>query len=280
MSESERAAWLGGLLTCDVAALHPGDGAWGLQLTKTGKILSDVNVVAATDRIYLSVAPGRGSALLDFYSGYLIMEDVEIEDASADWTWLAFHGPRSVALASSLVPELAVATASVDWTGLGGAAVIVSRGREETALRRLQEMEDDVEIATDDDWEALRIERFVPAYGVDYDSGHNPHDASLERRAVSWSKGCYLGQEVVCTQDMRGKVRRRLAPIVLDGDAAPAIGTTVEHEGEVVGEITSAASRAGVGRSLAIARLKAQATKPGSTLTVAGRKASVAEPPA
>ena len=79
-------------------------------------------------------------------------------------------------------------------------------------------------IGSEPDWQRLRIERAVPAYGTDYDDRDNPHDASLERRAVSWTKGCYLGQEVVCMQDMRGKLKRRIVTLAFDSRDPPAPG--------------------------------------------------------
>ena len=98
-------------------------------------------------------------------------------------------------------------------------------------------------------WEALRLERGVPRFGVDFDDKMYPQEAALEKAAVSFDKGCYLGQEVVCMLEMRGHVKRKLASVVVDddgptGDGLPARGAPVTDEaGATVGEVTSAAPR-------------------------------------
>ena len=85
------------------------------------------------------------------------------------------------------------------------------------------------------------IEHGVPRFGVDYSSSDNLHAASLERRTVSWSKGCYLGQEVVCMQDMRGKVNRRLVSLQTESSLDDSLlGEPLKNEEDtVVGEVKS-----------------------------------------
>src|SRR6185369_3318187 len=107
-------------------------------------------------------------------------------------------------------------------------------------------------LATGDAWQTLRVERRVGAFGVDYGPADNPHEAALERVAVSWTKGCYLGQEVVFMQDARGKLKRRLVQLEIDG-ARPAVGAPIsDAQGEVVGEVTTASESALAGRPLAL----------------------------
>jgi folate-binding protein YgfZ len=165
----------------------------------------------------------------------------------------------------------------VDLTGLGGAALVVPRS-EEAAVRQIAVAEGAVP-ASDEDWVRLRVERLVPAYGIDMDDQRSPHDVSLERRVVSWSKGCYLGQEAVCMQDMRGKVKRRLAVLRLQGGGVPAPGSKVSDESSTeVGETRSAAKSAVFGAPVALAFLTAASAVPGTKLVVEGQRAEVVEP--
>ncbi len=99
--------------------------------------------------------------------------------------------------------------------------------------------------ATTSGWEALRLERAVPSFGVDFDEKTYPQEAALEKVAVSFDKGCYLGQEVVCMLELRGHVKRKLAALVLDAEGSglpPSRGAPVnDGQGGTVGEVTSAA---------------------------------------
>jgi folate-binding protein YgfZ len=119
----------------------------------------------------------------------------------------------------------------------------------------------------------------VPIHGVDIDEQRSPHEASLDRRAVSWTKGCYLGQEAVCMQDMRGKVKRRLVSVLVSSPEVPAAGTPVTTpDGSKVGETRSAASSGVWGGPVAIALLSAEAAVVGTTLRVGASAATVVEP--
>jgi folate-binding protein YgfZ len=279
----ERASWLNGLLTCDVAALGQGTGAFGLALTKQGKILSDVDVACGADSIFLSVAPRTAESLYAVLDRFLIMEDAELAEISDRFAWLALHGPRAVEFATQAAPRHGARAAAIDWTGLGGAALVVPRTEYAALWADLVRVGGDALCAaSDEQWRALRVERLLPAFGVDYDDRDNPHEASLDHRAVSWTKGCYLGQEVVCMQDMRGKVKRRLVALVLDeGGAAPERGAAVQtaENGEVVGEVTSGALSGELEKPVALARMQSAFAEPCATLRVAGRAGHVIEAP-
>jgi len=205
------------------------------------------------------------------------MEDADLADDSESLAWLSLHGPRAAELAARIASRAAAAYGAIDVTGLGGAALVVQRS-DEDAVRRLAAAEGAVP-ASDEDWVRLRVERLVPAYGVDMDEQRSPHDVSLERRVVSWSKGCYLGQEAVCMQDMRGKVKRRLAVLRLSGGAVPAPGSKVFDKGSIeVGETRSAANSAVFGSAVALAFLTATSAVPGTEVVVGGQHAEVVEP--
>lgn len=265
----EAAEWLQGLLSCDVTSLSDGAGARGLLLTKQGKIVADLAVVPVSDGVLLGVAAERAEPAHELLGHHLIMEDAELELERTGTTWARLHGPRAAAVAEQLAAARSGAWARVDWTGLGG-AVVALPGTAEVALAELPEA---AVLATDDDWTRLRIERGVPEWG-DFGENDRPHEAALDRRAVSWSKGCYLGQEVVCMQDMRGKVKRRLALLALD-ELVPS-GAEVCAADAVVGTIASSALTEAGPRALA--QLRAPHEAPGSELVVAGKAARVIEP--
>jgi tRNA-modifying protein YgfZ len=273
----DRLEWLQGVLTCDVAQLAEGDGRWGLVLSKQGKILADALVVAAAGAVHLGVVADAASRVHGWLAGFLIMEDAELVEATPSLSWVTLHGPLSGAVAAEIVARLGGASAPMDVTGLGGAAVVLARGQAEAA--RSVAAAAGAVVSSPEEWERLRVERLVPLYGADMSDALNPHEASLDRRAVSWSKGCYLGQEAVCMQDMRGKVKKRLALLHVESTSLPPSGTPVKDPaGVVVGDTRSAVESHLFGGPLTVALLAAGVAAPGTGLRVGDVPAVVVEP--
>ncbi len=268
-------AWLNGLLTCDVASLRPGQGAWGLALTKQGKIIAETDVVASPEALFVCVSPGRAAILAEILDRHLVMEDAELSDQSAALGWVTLHGPRASAVAAAVAPAHSGHAAGIDWTGLGGAAVVAPRAALDDLLAALVASGDDVVLAGSDDWERLRIEHAVPEFGRDFNDGDKPHEASLDHRAVSWTKGCYLGQEVVCMQDMRGKVKRRVVALAVDASTPPAVGASVVGAEGELGHVTSSAFSARVGKPVVLAMAAVDVADPGAALAVEGAPATL-----
>ncbi len=272
----DRVSWLNGIVSCDVSRVSAGTGGWGLALTKQGKILSDLVIVAAEDTLYVSTAPGLAPELCATFDRMLVMEDAELSDRSADFAWVHLHGPGAVEVASALAPGMANAYGALDWTGKGGAAIVVRRAELDTLIQALVERGGErARAGSHEDWERVRIEHAVPRWGVDFDARDNPHEAALDQRAVSWSKGCYLGQEVVCMQDMRGKLKRRVVALALDSEEPPSTGSEVIADGQAVGEITSATRSELSGRAVALARVRTPHDERGRALLVGGVAATV-----
>jgi folate-binding protein YgfZ len=276
---SERLSWLQGILSSDVESLSSGEGSWGLALTKQGKILADVTVVAGASETYLGLVQPAVSRVAEWFEQFLVMEDASVADVTANFGWAMLHGPSGIDVARELLRSAGGkgACASVDFTGFGGAVLVAERATVEGLAASLPK---DVRMGTAEDWLRLRVERLVPMTGVDIDEHTSAHEASLDRRAVSWTKGCYLGQEAVCMQDMRGKVKRRLATVLLSGGSAPAAGTPVTLPGGAkVGETRSAAESTALGGPVVIALLSADASLPGTSVVVGDAAASVVELP-
>jgi folate-binding protein YgfZ len=190
----DRKAWLDGLLTCAVTAVSETAAGYGLLLTKQGKIVSDVFLADSGQELFVGVAPGQGASVRQLLDRYLVMEDAELDEPSSPVVWL---------LGADVSPSDAGAIA----TG------VLTLGTWQTQLLVTPNAVESLSDAAD-----LLAAHGLGVYGVDFGERDNPHEASLDRIAVSWTKGCYLGQEVVCMQDMRGKVKRRL--VALDGSSA------------------------------------------------------------
>jgi folate-binding protein YgfZ len=275
----DRKSWLNGVVTCDVNELGPERGAVGLFLNKQGKVRTDLVLLEGAETVYLRVAPERASALFGELDRMLVMEDAELVDRSAELAFLSLHGPEALALAREV--EGKVAFGRVQQTEVEDVALVVPRTALEAVVSALE-----ARGAVRDDgqgWLSLRVESGWPEFEVDYGESDNAHEAALDRRAVSWSKGCYLGQEVVCMQDMRGKVKRRVVPFELTGGEAPLPGAEVATpSGESIGRVTSVV-RTEAGRLLGLGMLKAPHFEPGSTVRVGetgGRVLGVPSPAA
>jgi hypothetical protein len=277
---SDRLTWLNGLLTCDVREVAPGRGAYGLVLNKQGKVQADATIVASADAVYLGVTARDASELRAYLDRFLIMEDAEVRDVSADVAWVTLHGATAAPVAAAGAERVfALAFGSVPWTGGGGAALAV---RADAVVSTIGQLASDfgATVADAAAWARVRVELGFPEFGVDYDETDNPHEAALERRAVSWTKGCYLGQEVVCMQDMRGKVKRRVVALRVDSAGVPEVGTEVLHQGADVGVVTTVAFSDALATPIVLARLKSSAIEANSDLSIGGSPAWILERPA
>ena len=273
---SEAKSWLNGLVSCDVLKVAPGSGAFGLVLNKQGKIQSEVEVVESASGLLVGVSPGVAESLVTTLDKFLVMEDAELANASADFMWADFHGLGASALAESAASACSGTAAAMSFTGQGGATLVFER-EQLAAFERYVERTPSLRRGSDEDWEAWRIGQAFGRFGVDFGEADNPHEAGLDRRAVSWNKGCYLGQEVVCMQDMRGKLKRRLVALALsDAGELPAVGSPVTAEGEAdaIGELTSVVRNPTTGQALALARLKSPYFDGQAALGVAGKPAA------
>ena len=280
----DRMTWLNGLVTCELAKRERGQGAYGLLVEKKGRIQADLFVVPSADgdeaTLALAVPASLRESLLATLDHYLIMEDAEL--TASDLVFFVAHGPRAAELRS-----LAPYAGTVDLLGTGG-LVLGAPAADAAALEaRLRET-----VATlggvfvdDATWDAIRIEAGLPRFGAEVDATLYPQEAALEKLAVSFSKGCYLGQEVVYMLQERGHVKRKLVPLDLDlgegegeGERAalPAAGAAVSTPaGEAVGEIRSAAIGPSSGKPVAIAMVKWAHAKHDTELRVGERTARV-----
>jgi folate-binding protein YgfZ len=268
---ADRLSWLNALLTCDLQSRKEGDAVQGLALAQKGKIVSDVVVLVRADRALVVVERATVDALTASFERHLMMEDAEVHRSDRD-VWFV-HGPRAREVLAAAQSEQA-AGGVLDLTGFGGAVLATAdASRTEGELARAAR---DAGGGVGDaaGWEAVRLLAGVPRFGVDFDESTYPQEAALESRAVSFGKGCYLGQDVVCMLDMRGRVNRRLVSLSLDTDAVPAPGAAItDDSGATVGQLTSAARVGDEVRGLAM--VKHACVAKGTVVRVEGRPARV-----
>jgi tRNA-modifying protein YgfZ len=256
----EAAEFLQGQVSNDVEALEPGTGCYAVILNHKGKLRTDLRVLRGEDFIWLDTESIGHAVVAHMLRTYALGRDVQWEDVSATRELVSVVGPSARELFEG--PEhsfeerdgrMYVATAlGVDVIGEPGLAL-------------------DFETVSEEAAECLRIESGRPRLGFDMDADTMPQEAGINERAVSFSKGCYVGQETVARLHYRGKPNRHLRGLRL---AEPAErGTDVLLGEKVVGRLGSVCVSPRLGPiALALVRREAQA---GATVTVAGAEAEV-----
>ncbi|MBM4357204.1 MAG: folate-binding protein YgfZ [Deltaproteobacteria bacterium] len=276
VSGPDRLTWLGGMLTSDVKGLLPGSAARSLVVNKTGRLQSEVWLLVEPERVLLAVPRALASSLREHLEGYLVMEDVELASDERTSFWVAF-GPRSGDVAVDAA-RIGGTTGSGTLVGLAFVLVALPPGATRNALEALTAHNRAV-LATPHGWTRARIEHLLPEAGIDYEPGCYPQEARLERFAVSFQKGCYVGQEAVFMLEKRGHPPKRLARLRVRGQSAVALGEEVlADDGSVAGHVTSSAPDGEDAWVLAMLRYK-HATN-GTVLRIREATATVAEPPA
>lgn len=259
---ADAATWLNGVLTCDVALAAKGAtpfACYGCALDVKGKLLADAIAIGTATRLEVFVPRTTAAKLLAMWEGYIVMEDcaLAIDDARA---LVLVQGGRAVAHARAAGFE----AVALDDLGQGGVAVSIDASACVSAV-------DAIATAGSRPIDATTAQRLHTragraTWGIDVDATNYVQEAALEGRAVSFSKGCYLGQEVVCMLQMRGKVHRKLARVTLDREVAAGAEVTVD--GAVVGKITSIDASAE--RVVGLALVKTSAIVEGKALDAGG----------
>ncbi len=261
-------SYLQGQVSQDVEALAVGASAWSLVLQPQGRIDAWVRVIrVADDELVLDVDGGFGAAVIDRLSRFKLRVKADID--ALDWRCLAVRGPAAPTAAP--VPPPGHVVARAEWPVVGGWDVL---GPEPPAPEGIPPVGADA-------FEVRRIEAGLPRMGAELTERTIPAEAGIVEVSVSFTKGCYTGQELVARIDSRGgHVPRRLRGLRLPtGADLPAPGADVEVEGRSAGTVTSAA-RHPEGHVVALAYL-ARGVDPPAVGVCAGAPALVeAVPPA
>jgi folate-binding protein YgfZ len=286
---SDRVRWLDGMLTCDVRSLSAGgahSGAHGLALTREGRIVAELHVLARESELALELERDAIAPLLAHLGRYVVADDVALRDASADWERLALEGPEASALLERALgralplaadgcgeAELAgarIVAAAYSLSGLGGRQILAPAGAGPTIRDAL--LAAGAAPGSAADLEELRVEHGVPRQGRELTTEVLPAEARLEG-AVSETKGCYTGQEVVTRMRSRGRAAHLLVGLRFAG-GLPAPGSEVRAEGRVVGSVTSAVHSARLG-AIGLGFVRRGHDEPGSALEASGYEARV-----
>ena len=282
------------LSTQDLLALQPGEGAATVLTTSKGRILDVIVVQRRADSLRLHVSPGNQPRVLEWLDTYTILEDSEASDATAEHGQLLVFGPAvgEIVGAAASDPaleglglfhhrEARLAAAEVTITRAeapaGGGFHVATPASEMAAAR--QALIDAGAVPVDPDTlEVLRVEAGLPAFGSELDERWNPHEAGLERH-ISYTKGCYIGQEVIARLDAYDKVQRELRGLRALGGVVPPVGSKLLADGKDAGAVTSGIDSPDFG-PIALAYVRRAHAEPGARLVTSdGAEVEVAAIP-
>ena len=292
LTGADRRSFLHGLLTQDIAALSPGGGAYAAYLTPQGRMIADMRVIETGERTLLSVERAVAASLALRLDSLIFSEDAQVKDITSEVDEVRVHGPSAAGtiervLGASLTglsaqyDNLAVDRCTIVRDaafGVPGFDIYVPRP-EAPALSEMLLGAGAVRAGADT-LETLRIEAGRPLFGVDMDTDTIPLEAGIEDRAISFTKGCYVGQEVIIRVMHRGhgRVARRLVRLRMPGGAVPRAGDKVLSGDQPVGQITSGADSPKAGAPLAMGYVHRDHAAPGTALLVNGSEAVVYQP--
>jgi len=290
--------YLNAVLTNDIQSLAPGAWNSSLLLNPQGHILAEIDVLAASDMMTAVFHRRVHARTVEILEKYIIMDDVTLEDTTPSVVSFALLGPAAGDVLTNLgMPESEAMAANTHAQGmLRGARVhLVKQALAEIPFVRLfaaneqggelwQHLQQAVRAGSGapcgyQALNSLRLEAGVSWFGCDFDDQYIPHEAALENTHVSFSKGCYTGQEIVERVRSRGHVNRRRVGLEFEAEGVPEAGTNLFADGKEVGMVTSAAHSYLLARPIGMGYVRREALLSGTRLESASGVARVIELP-
>ena len=291
LAGADRATFLQGLLTNDIQALTEGSGCYAAWLSPQGRMLTDMHVLQSSGMLLLDVPAGEASAVLARLDQFLFSEDVRIESLVEAMTGVWLHGPQAAAVIERVIHGLAglanwkdyqhdtasfdgnpVSVARIDQVGVPGYCVFLARAAEAQFVPAA--IDAGARVVGAEALDAARIEAGYPLFGVDMTDDTIPLEAGIDQRAISFTKGCFVGQEVVIRVLHRGggRVVKKLVGLKLSGEAG--VGAKILSGEREIGVLTSVATSPRLG-VIALGYVHRDFTSPGTGVHVAGHSATV-----
>ena len=254
LTGTDRTTFMQGMLSNDVASLRDGDGTYAAFLTIQGRVVSDLRVYALTDELWLDVPAQRAQPVREALERFIIADDVEFVEPDEWAPLVVVEGPQAARVLVAVLGEsvnnlprlahravsfdgVSVRVAGVTHTGEDGYLITGPPDCAATLWQRCQAA--GAQPVGMEALDILRVEAGLPWHGRDMDDNTLISEVGLEA-AISFTKGCYLGQEVVERVAARGQVQRKLVGLAGDAEAVPPPRAVLARDGKEAGWITSA----------------------------------------
>ncbi len=272
------------LSTNELMELEAGKGVGTVLISSKGRILDLLYVFKHDDRLLVLTSPDGCQKVIDWIDFYMIMEDVVVRDVTTETAMLSLVGPNATSLLGDLagpgVPSLAPfdfhrvslagAEAEVhrtDFLKLPSYDIIVAAAERNRLWGRILETGSGMGVKPvgSQAFEAVRIERGVSAFGAELSEDYNPLEANL-MDLISFTKGCYVGQEVIARLNTYKKVQKQLVGLRWSAGVEPLTGSKLTLEGKTVGVVTSVSARRSLGGGIGLGYVKRAQAAPGTTM--------------
>lgn len=298
---ADRQKMLNGQVTNDVKALGVGEGCYAALVNAKARMLSDLHIYALPQELLLDCEPGLGGVVIERLEKFVVGEDVQVVDAGPHYGLLTVQGPRArtVIERSGIVPKIPEREGGVESATHGALGEIYLANQPRTGTRGYDVYGPNgtlaalagvlTEVAGSMGggwcgWEALevaRVEAGIPRYGMDMDETNLPPEAGIEERAISYRKGCYVGQEVIARIRTYGQVAKALRGLRLsgvgqgEGAPVPERGTKLYRDGREAGYLTSVVWSPRCESHVALGYVRKETNQPGAELAVGSADAGV-----
>ena len=289
---ADREKFIHGQVTNEVLKLHPAHGTYAFLVNAKGKIQSDLFLYKLPEEILLDFEPGLTQRVIERLERYIIAEDVQIVDVAPHYGLLSIQGPQAVKILtqSALFNSLPSAPfQSASHSTEHGDLYIMNNPRIKTAGFDLYIPAAAMETfaarlpipwAGFDAFEIARIEHGIPRFGVDMDENNLAPETGLENEAISYAKGCYIGQEVIARVRTYGRPAKSMRRLQLSGEAPVQSGDKLFKDGKEAGYLTSITASPRLKSSLALGYVRKEFNAPGTILNVGNATtARVLDPP-
>jgi tRNA-modifying protein YgfZ len=290
---ADRAQILQSFTTNDVMKLAPGRGCEAFVTNAQGKTIGHLLIFREAEKHVFDTTAGQAATLISHFERYVITEDVQFTDRTIEVADLLVAGPKaSAVLASVFGGEIPADLLAHAAGAIAGRPVILRRVEYAGPVAYfLQASAGDAAAITAalsaagavtcnaEAIEAARLEAGFPLFGIDITADNLPQEAARDQRAISFTKGCYLGQETVARIDAVGHVNRLLVGLKFSGQELPPSGLALLAGDQQVGHVTSAAWSPRLGAPLALGYIRRMHAKPGAPLSSASGAAEVVNLP-
>ncbi len=290
LTGADRVRFLNGQVTNNVKDLRAGEGCYAALVTAKGKLQSDLNIYSLPNELLLDFEPGLSAAVAERLEKFIIADDVQVVDAALYYGLLSVQGPKSESAVRSLALPTEVLGKPFQFATVKdetlGEIYLMNQPRLGTSgfdlyvpLASLGAVFDKLVASAKQaggracGWRALeiaRIEAGIPRFGADMDESNLAPEAGIEERAISYSKGCYIGQEVIARIRTYGQVAKSLRGLHLADDlkSLPAKGDKLFHGEKEIGYITSATASPALKANVALGYVRREANEIGTELVL------------
>jgi tRNA-modifying protein YgfZ len=259
LTGADRHAFLHNFCTNDIKRLTPGNSCETFFTNVKGRIIGHGLIDCRENELVVIGEPDQATRLFEHLDRYIIREDVQLHDETPARGSLLVD-------ADFAAQQFGLAAYVTDWYAIKGRTLRLIEAPAADVRKLKERLAANGFVSCDEAFETVRIEAGMPLFGVDFDDRNLPQEVGRNDEAISFTKGCYLGQETVARIDALGHVNQQLVGVQFGGEAVPDKGTALTHNGKTIGWVTSAVLSPKLDAPLALAMVRREHSPIGTRL--------------